>query len=228
MYLATGPSHCFNEAAGIPRGRREAPRVARRVRRASMRPRVFPAEDSRTGWSAASPRPCFNEAAGIPRGRLPDSAPNQVLRPGFNEAAGIPRGRLAEGRRDGHLGCAASMRPRVFPAEDSRAAAGSCRARSASMRPRVFPAEDAGHRSQARYRDGASMRPRVFPAEDLGAAQLAADFPTRFNEAAGIPRGRQPGADASGAGAGASMRPRVFPAEDAARLAMAAVPALLQ
>ena len=38
---------CFNEAAGIPRGRREHSRSATidSVLDASMRPRVFPAED---------------------------------------------------------------------------------------------------------------------------------------------------------------------------------------
>ena len=36
---------------------------------------------------------------------------------GFNEAAGIPRGRRRYGRSL-QLGTAASMRPRVFPAED--------------------------------------------------------------------------------------------------------------
>ena len=50
-------SVCFNEAAGIPRGRLEVavrgvvPRV-----RASMRPRVFPAEDSFVGLSEAMRR----------------------------------------------------------------------------------------------------------------------------------------------------------------------------
>ncbi len=34
------------------------------------------------------------------------------------------------------------MRPRVFPAEDSRAQAGEHIPFIASMRPRVFPAED--------------------------------------------------------------------------------------
>ena len=36
----------FNEAAGIPRGRRHQGRRQSRRRAASMRPRVFPAEDS--------------------------------------------------------------------------------------------------------------------------------------------------------------------------------------
>ena len=35
----------FNEAAGIPRGRRAAAPHQAAARRASMRPRVFPAED---------------------------------------------------------------------------------------------------------------------------------------------------------------------------------------
>ena len=36
---------CFNEAAGIPRGRHQAERRHVVRIRASMRPRVFPAED---------------------------------------------------------------------------------------------------------------------------------------------------------------------------------------
>ena len=39
------PARCFNEAAGIPRGRRLLGSVERLRQRASMRPRVFPAED---------------------------------------------------------------------------------------------------------------------------------------------------------------------------------------
>ena len=84
------------------------------------------------------------------------------------------------------------------------------------MRPRVFPAEDvdppAASRRQAQ---AASMRPRVFPAEDARAPAMWSGSSRRFNEAAGIPRGRL-------LRAGpilhhvehASMRPRVFPAED--------------
>ena len=37
----------------------------------------------------------------------------------------------------------------------------------ASMRPRVFPAEDPEQGDQAPALAGASMRPRVFPAEDV-------------------------------------------------------------
>ena len=39
----------------------------------------------------------------------------------------------------------ASMRPRVFPAEDGETLNKACAALEASMRPRVFPAEDAIH-----------------------------------------------------------------------------------
>ena len=84
---------CFNEAAGIPRGRR-GPQ-----------------------WRAIVGNGRFNEAAGIPRGRLHDGAAGVKSRSSFNEAAGIPRGRQpAIGQCK--IGMAASMRPRVFPAED--------------------------------------------------------------------------------------------------------------
>ena len=132
----------FNEAAGIPRGRPGDDQLASRVGLASMRPRVFPAEDARCGAIPANPPPCFNEAAGIPRGRRAADESAEFRQAGFNEAAGIPRGRRRPqgGGRLGHRD--ASMRPRVFPAEDAcgSAAAGGCA--GASMRPRVFPAED--------------------------------------------------------------------------------------
>ena len=62
----------------------------------------------------------FNEAAGIPRGRLRPirRGAHQVSGWRFNEAAGIPRGRqeaVATAQQGGDM---ASMRPRVFPAED--------------------------------------------------------------------------------------------------------------
>ena len=60
------------------------------------------------------------------------------------------------------------------------------------------------------------MRPRVFPAEDPMPAGVFPDRSCRFNEAAGIPRGRQRVDGQHLAGRPASMRPRVFPAEDAA------------
>ena len=65
---------------------------------------------------------------------------------------------------DQHLE-AASMRPRVFPAEDRKNPHGNDASHGASMRPRVFPAEDGPIQVEHRPRDG------------------------RFNEAAGIPRG---------------------------------------
>ena len=159
-------------------------------RGASMRPRVFPAEDRATGHATASTCGRFNEAAGIPRGRLGD----------VNRITGDIR---------------ASMRPRVFPAEDGRALPVVPRAVPASMRPRVFPAEDRARTASPGPRSSnASMRPRVFPAEDEA---LYGDFSpphVRFNEAAGIPRGRLRHGGARDGAQYASMRPRVFPAED--------------
>ena len=61
---------------------------------------------------------------------------------------------------------------------------------TASMRPRVFPAEDPAVLVFPRVDQGASMRPRVFPAEDHPPVPRGAAGPPRFNEAAGIPRGR--------------------------------------
>ena len=69
---------------------------------------------------------------------------------GFNEAAGIPRGRPRNNVISMRLRPGYSGRPR-----------------RASMRPRVFPAEDAQHAELAAIGSVASMRPRVFPAEDL-------------------------------------------------------------
>ena len=159
----------FNEAAGIPRGRRDRLAPARPAPYlASMRPRVFPAEDSCAGRSTRYPlhRCSFNEAAGIPRGRPKGRWPPNVL-------------------------LDASMRPRVFPAEDaSQSERSDCEIVSASMRPRVFPAEDVDVDSRVVGVAAASMRPRVFPAEDPQSLPSRAQEPPRFNEAAGIPRGR--------------------------------------
>ena len=84
------------------------------------------------------------------------------------------------------------------------------------MRPRVFPAEDAAVFWQKPAVRRASMRPRVFPAEDTVYSSHVSELLRRFNEAAGIPRGRHLH-DALAAEVQwlASMRPRVFPAEDA-------------
>ena len=61
----------------------------------------------------------------------------------------------------------ASMRPRVFPAEDHLKARLTRRRGLASMRPRVFPAEDKVSAEVLTESATASMRPRVFPAEDI-------------------------------------------------------------
>ena len=104
----------FNEAAGIPRGRR----CSRRDRRSS---------------AGRSTRQCFNEAAGIPRGRDPYAGDAgsicELVRVSFNEAAGIPRG-----RPHGAIGC---FTPRSRSTRFNEAAgiprgrrAATCRARS--------------------------------------------------------------------------------------------------
>ena len=108
-----------------------------------MRPRVFPAEDLPGRPSGRPTLAGFNEAAGIPRGRR--SVRNGVQRhiAGFNEAAGIPRGRLSLDEL-ARFRTHASMRPRVFPAEDAMSTYVDAEHLRASMRPRVFPAEDKG------------------------------------------------------------------------------------
>ena len=156
----------FNEAAGIPRGRRCQETRYHQTSPASMRPRVFPAEDAPDAPPQTGGDVRFNEAAGIPRGRRAESSANRPPTIRFNEAAGIPRGRQ-EGHRTVRSLQAASMRPRVFPAEDSPNALRRVRVNYASMRPRVFPAEDPEF--------SASPTPTV----------------QSFNEAAGIPRRRR-------------------------------------
>ena len=87
------------------------------------------------------------------------------------------------------------------------------------MRPRELPAEDLGENTKARARIEASMRPRELPAEDvwhyLDAQGVA--VPARFNEAAGVTRGRRQRNGTRRPSHPASMRPRELPAEDASR-----------
>ena len=82
-----------------------------------MRPRVFPAEDVVYTYTLCVWFLGFNEAAGIPRGRRLGLNLSILEAIGFNEAAGIPRGRPDPVMRECRE-CGASMRPRVFPAED--------------------------------------------------------------------------------------------------------------
>ena len=236
---SAGSASSFNEAAGIPRGRRIDFLLKQHAREASMRPRVFPAEDrldardggprrpasmrprvfpaedpfcrrgrrsvvrgfneaagiprGRRAWHGSSRRhPArFNEAAGIPRGRRRWLSSCGQTATSFNEAAGIPRGRLPKRLQARVQFRIASMRPRVFPAEDTDGRPAAGRRVDASMRPRVFPAEDLNEAaSPPSVNEKASMRPRVFPAEDPPGAQSRYGPNRRFNEAAGIPRGR--------------------------------------
>ena len=89
-----------------------------------------------------------------------------------------------------NCGNIASMRPRVFPAEDRESVCTESLCTRASMRPRVFPAEDVGPLTVRKEDERASMRPRVFPAEDFKPRLCPPLTSSRFNEAAGIPRGR--------------------------------------
>ena len=80
----------------------------------------------------------LNEAAGIPRGRHEKTYHQTRFWTRFNEAAGIPRGRLPIETVNSQF-IEASMRPRVFPAEDAVAVRHEEPVHVASMRPRVFP-----------------------------------------------------------------------------------------
>ena len=71
------------------------------------------------------------------------------------------------------------------------------------MRPRVFPAEDEHVLDDRVLHRRASMRPRVFPAEDVSRSTVNRMVKSGFNEAAGIPRGRLPGA-------GRMIRPSIW------------------
>ena len=134
---------------------------------ASMRPRVFPAEDWMTSRTSSGSTFGFNEAAGIPRGRQERISTRPAKRRSFNEAAGIPRGRRCDVLFQVQPPGPASMRPRVFPAEDAMLTIRRVGPTLlASMRPRVFPAEDEPRKFDRPDGTRASMRPRVFPAED--------------------------------------------------------------
>ena len=98
LLVSLGLLASFNEAAGIPRGRQDRRRHPGRDEQASMRPRVFPAEDIHVHAMNSSPRSGFNEAAGIPRGRRCAKVRTFRSMRRFNEAAGIPRGRPGTAR----------------------------------------------------------------------------------------------------------------------------------
>ena len=80
------------------------------------------------------------------------------------------------------------MRPRVFPAEDAPVFRVDIPDPTASMRPRVFPAEDVVDGDFIEVQRRASMRPRVFPAEDRDDGPRRGSGSVRFNEAGYSPR----------------------------------------
>ena len=156
-----------------------------------MRPRVFPAEDDRPRQHLHARYPGFNEAAGIPRGRRPARLRPSFRRRGFNEAAGIPRGRPAARAWTNLPGRSRFNEAAGIPrGRRRRRPLWQAPVPRASMRPRVFPAEDERDGRSERDAERASMRPRVFPAEDGATAARWWGPTSRFNEAAGIPRGR--------------------------------------
>ena len=183
---------CFNEAAGIPRGRHVLHLIHAPAERASMRPRVFPAEDrdlvpGHRADAVASMRPRVfpAEDSGRDTGGVACSTC-------FNEAAGIPRGRPENVHALVQVVSSASMRPRVFPAEDSSAnpvAPAECR--DASMRPRVFPAEDSRvPRQPQRLSPSFNEAAGIPRGRRRHSRRMTSGRQGRFNEAAGIPRGR--------------------------------------
>ena len=91
------------------------------------------------------------------------------------------------------------MRPRVFPAEDARSYVCVISTVSASMRPRVFPAEDcailAATLRRRRFNEAAGI-----PRGRLTLTEMLNRLADRFNEAAGIPRGRHAFSASSRAG----------------------------
>ena len=211
---------CFNEAAGVTRGRPSVP------------PTRLPRARSR-----------FNEAAGVTRGRRPHSGQVKQVPVGFNEAAGVTRGRPTPGDLEEPQQLHASMRPRELPAEDdSSTSAGQGRMPSFNEAAGVTRGRPDGREAWSAWRTGfneaagvtrgrllpfgmvdpagfASMRPRELPAED--ATPLIAREPD-FLPASMRPR-ELPAEDEStdrlwdGERWWASMRPRELPAEDAGR-----------
>ena len=123
----------------------------------------------------------------------------------------------------------ASMRPRVFPAEDAQGANVPVAASKGFNEAAGIPRGRLVAQLQREFDGLASMRPRVFPAEDPNNERQRPRSSPRFNEAAGIPRGRRfLGHSCPLVSRVASMRPRVFPAEDALRPLFPAPPATLQ
>ena len=126
-----------------------------------MRPRLFTAEDSRALFGAFSSLSCFNEAAAIHRGRHRETWHLSLRSHCFNEAAAIHRGRhqllpISEPQRIGFNEAAAIHRGRLVRT------AILARENAASMRPRLFTAEDrsgAGRRHEVprRFNEAAAI-----------------------------------------------------------------------
>ena len=168
--------------------RRVASREGRRP--ASMRPRVFPAEDRPSRESPCCSRVCFNEAAGIPRGRPRRGGERLVIITASMRRAYSPRKTASVGAQDSGAR-RASMRPRVFPAEDLIGVALRLRRHVASMRPRVFPADVTSRPGQQRQGSSGFNEAAGIPRGRPSCPRPPWPTGRCFNEAAGIPRGRR-------------------------------------
>ena len=134
----------FNEAAAFHRGERGDILQGDRDLAASMRQRLFTAENPRSRGHLGRIKCRFNEAAAFHRGE-PSRAENMLRRArSFNEAAAFHRGELIGLARCPICG-SASMRPRLFTAENPGAMRRSRPSATASMRPRLFTAENITH-----------------------------------------------------------------------------------
>ena len=85
----------------------------------------------------------------------------------------------------------ASMRPRLFTAENLVLAQIELVDGLASMRPRLFTAENPAGGQTATARGHASMRPRLFTAENAGDLDRQQEESRCFNEAAALHRGKR-------------------------------------
>ena len=108
----------------------------------------------------------------------------------------------------------ASMRPRVFPAEDTNQANRHCIFHTRFNEAAGIPRGRLRQPGRRRRRDGRFNEAAGIPRGRRATPPPAPPKPRRFNEAAGIPRGRRATPTPPRRWPDASMRPRVLPAED--------------
>ncbi len=91
----TRSTRCFNEAAALHRGKLHGEPSWDQHERASMRPRLFTAENQQAHQVRRSKVGCFNEAAALHRGKQASLRWRMVGASSFNEAAALHRGKPA-------------------------------------------------------------------------------------------------------------------------------------